>query len=80
MALLPFQPSPDIPRGVRQKPGIWTHKKDSSMYKRFVVGLAVLSLVAAVPLLSACHTTAGAGQDISATGKVIEKSAKQSTP
>jgi predicted small secreted protein len=50
------------------------------MYQRFVFGLAVLSLVVAAPLLSACHTTAGAGQDISATGKVIEKSAKQNTP
>ena len=50
------------------------------MFQRFVFGLAVLSLVAAAPLLNACHTTAGAGQDISATGKVIEKSAKQNTP
>ena len=50
------------------------------MFQQFVFGLAVLSLVAVVPLLSACHTTAGAGQDISATGKVIEKSAKQNTP
>jgi predicted small secreted protein len=50
------------------------------MYKRLIAGLTVLSLVAAAPLLSACHTTAGAGQDVSATGKVIEKSAKQNTP
>jgi predicted small secreted protein len=50
------------------------------MYQRFVFGLAVLSFVVAAPLLSACRTTAGAGQDISATGKVIEKSAKQNTP
>lgn len=50
------------------------------MYKTLVAGLAVPSLVAAVPLLSACHTTAGTGQDISATGKAIEKSAKQNTP
>jgi predicted small secreted protein len=50
------------------------------MHKRLIVALATLSLVAAMPLLSACHTTAGAGQDISATGKVIEKSAKQNTP
>jgi predicted small secreted protein len=50
------------------------------MYKRLIVGLAVLALVAAVPLLSACHTTAGAGEDLSATGKVIEQSAKQNTP
>jgi predicted small secreted protein len=50
------------------------------MYKRLIIGLVTLSLVAIVPLLTACHTTAGAGQDISATGKVIEKSAKQNTP
>jgi predicted small secreted protein len=49
------------------------------MCKRLIVALAMFSLVAAMPLLSACHTTAGAGQDISATGKVIEKSAKQNT-
>ncbi len=50
------------------------------MYKKFILALAALSVVAVVPLLSACHTTAGAGQDLSATGKVIEKSAKQNTP
>jgi predicted small secreted protein len=50
------------------------------MYKRLIVALAVLSIAAIAPLLSACHTTAGAGEDISATGKAIEKSAKQNTP
>ena len=50
------------------------------MHKKLILALAVLSLVAVVPLLSACHTTAGAGQDLSATGKTIEKSAKQNTP
>lgn len=50
------------------------------MYRKFAVRLAVLLLVAAAPVLSACHTTAGAGEDLSATGKVIEKSAKQNTP
>jgi predicted small secreted protein len=50
------------------------------MYKRLILALAMLSLVAIAPLLSACHTTAGAGEDISATGKVIERSAKQNTP
>ena len=43
------------------------------MYREFVVGLALLTLTAAVPLLSACHTTAGAGQDISAIGQAIDK-------
>ena len=50
------------------------------MHKKFILALTALSFVAVAPLLSACHTTAGAGQDISATGKVIEKSAKQNTP
>jgi predicted small secreted protein len=50
------------------------------MYKTLMAGLAVLLLVAAVPLLSACHTTAGAGQDISAGGKAIENSAEKHTP
>jgi predicted small secreted protein len=50
------------------------------MHKKLFLALAVLSLVAVAPLLGACHTTAGAGQDISATGNAIEKSAKQSTP
>ena len=50
------------------------------MYKKLMTGLTLLSLVGAVPLLSACHTTAGAGQDITATGKAIEKSADKHTP
>ena len=50
------------------------------MYRKFILALAMLAVVAVAPLLSACHTTAGAGQDISATGKAIEKSAKQNTP
>jgi predicted small secreted protein len=43
------------------------------MHKTLIVGLTALSLMAAVPLLSACHTTAGAGQDLSATGHAIDK-------
>jgi predicted small secreted protein len=59
---------------------IESHRKDPGMYRKIIVGLTTLSLVAAVPLLSACHTTAGAGQDISATGQAIDKAAKKSTP
>jgi predicted small secreted protein len=40
----------------------------------------VLLLLAVAPLLGACHTTAGAGEDISQTGKAITKSADQATP
>ena len=50
------------------------------MYKNLIVGLTVLLLAAAAPLLSACHTTAGAGQDISATGHAITNSADKHTP
>jgi predicted small secreted protein len=50
------------------------------MYPKFFNVIALLSLVAAAPLLSACHTTAGAGQDISAAGKAIEKSADKHAP
>lgn len=37
-------------------------------------------LVGAALLLNACHTTAGAGEDISKTGSAIENSAKRNTP
>jgi len=50
------------------------------MQRTLIIGLTMLSLVAAAPLLSACHTTEGAGQDISATGQAIDKAAKKSTP
>jgi len=55
-------------------------KRDCGMCKKLIAAMTLLSLVAAAPLLSACHTTAGAGQDISATGKAIEKSADKHTP
>ena len=42
--------------------------------------IAILMLIAAMPVLSACNTTAGAGADISAGGKAIEKSAVNHTP
>lgn len=50
------------------------------MSKNLSVTLALLALIGLAPLLSACHTTAGAGQDISATGHALTKSAKANTP
>jgi predicted small secreted protein len=47
---------------------------------RPVFTLALLALLAAAPLLGACHTTAGAGEDISRTGKAIERSAVRNAP
>ena len=51
------------------------------MYKKtHLSALTMLSLVAVVPLLSACHTTAGAGQDISATGKASRIPPRRTRP
>ncbi len=40
----------------------------------------VLVLLAALPLLAACHTVQGAGQDITNTGQAIESGAQKATP
>ena len=41
--------------------------------------LALALLVAAAPVLSACYTARGAGEDLSAAGKSIEHSADKNT-
>lgn len=51
------------------------------MSKRMTtLALALLALLCAGPLLGACHTTAGAGEDIAKTGQAIESSAVRHTP
>lgn len=40
----------------------------------------VIGLLVSLPLISACHATAGAGKDISKTGDAIERTAKEHTP
>lgn len=45
------------------------------MRRLLPTALTLLVLIAAAPLLGACHTTAGAGEDLSATGKAITHSA-----
>lgn len=50
------------------------------MRSRLVMALTLLTLLAAAPLLAACHTTAGAGEDISKAGTAIENSADKHTP
>jgi entericidin B len=42
--------------------------------------LALLLLIATAPLLGACNTTAGAGQDLSATGHAVTNSAEKLKP
>jgi predicted small secreted protein len=50
------------------------------MRKTISLSLTLLMLIGAVPLLGACHTTAGAGEDISATGQALTNSADKHTP
>ncbi len=42
--------------------------------------LSLLALTVAVPLLGACHTTAGVGEDVSAAGHAVSSEAKKLTP
>jgi predicted small secreted protein len=51
------------------------------MCKRMTLSsLVLLAFLGIAPLLGACHTVAGAGQDVSKTGQVIERTANQATP
>jgi predicted small secreted protein len=50
------------------------------MRKNLSIALTLLALLAAAPLLAACHTTAGAGQDLSAAGHAVTNDADKSTP
>jgi predicted small secreted protein len=50
------------------------------MRTKLSVVLTLFILMGAAPLLGACHTTAGAGEDISATGHVLTHSADKNTP
>jgi predicted small secreted protein len=56
-------------------------EKVNPMHKRTTIRtLTLLALFGAAPLLGACHTTAGAGEDISKTGQAIERSADKAAP
>jgi predicted small secreted protein len=50
------------------------------MRRTISITLTLLMLIGAVPLLGACHTTAGFGQDVSDGGHVISHDANSSTP
>jgi predicted small secreted protein len=47
------------------------------MHMTISIALTLLMLVGAVSLLGACHTMAGAGQDISDTGTALTDSANK---
>ncbi len=55
---------------------------DESSHMKMNIPLIVtfIALAGAMPLLTACNTTAGAGKDIANTGQAIEKSADKHAP
>jgi entericidin B len=50
------------------------------MRKKVSVGLTVLALIGIAPMLGACQTVAGAGEDISAGGHAVTNSAEKHAP
>lgn len=55
-------------------------KEEEMSQRPMPLPLLFIMMFAAAPFLSACHTMSGAGEDISKTGKAIEKSADKHTP
>lgn len=45
-----------------------------------MLAATLFAIAGATLLLGGCHTVAGAGEDVSKTGKAIEKSADKHTP
>jgi predicted small secreted protein len=54
-------------------------EKDRPMRRKIALVLALAMLVGTAPLLTACYTTAGAGQDLQAAGRSMERSADRNT-
>ncbi len=50
------------------------------MRKKISVALALLALLGLAPMLGACQTVAGAGEDISAGGHAVTNSAEKHAP
>ncbi len=50
------------------------------MNMKFSIIAATVVLLGSAALLTACNTTAGVGQDLSATGDALTSSAKKHTP
>lgn len=53
--------------------------EDVHMRSKLSLALLLAMVFGAMPLLSACHTTAGAGEDLSAAGHKVTNSAEQHT-
>jgi predicted small secreted protein len=54
-------------------------ERTDQMQRKLALVLTLLALAGTAPLLSACYTTAGAGQDLRAAGKGLERSAERNT-
>lgn len=50
------------------------------MTKTLRLTLTLVALAGAAPLLAACHTTAGVGQDLSQGGNALTNSANNNAP
>jgi predicted small secreted protein len=50
------------------------------MFKSLRMALTLATLLGAAPLLAACHTTAGVGQDLSQGGHALTNSANANAP
>lgn len=50
------------------------------MFKSLRMAVTLATLLGAAPLLAACHTTAGVGQDISQGGHALSNSANANAP
>ncbi len=50
------------------------------MTKSFRLVLTLAALVGVAPALTACHTTAGVGQDVSQAGHAVTNSANANAP
>jgi entericidin B len=55
-------------------------QKDDTMRKNVTLALTLLAVIGLAPLLGACQTAAGAGQDISAGGRALTNSAEKHAP
>jgi predicted small secreted protein len=49
------------------------------MQRKLAVVLTLLALAGTAPLLTACYTTQGAGEDLQAAGHGLQNSAEKST-
>ena len=49
------------------------------MHRKLAIAIAVATMLGAAPLLSACYTAQGAGQDLKAAGQGLSNTAAEHT-